>query len=55
VDADKGGALENRVALDELVGDPNDRPAESLSVQQDTLRLDRRSHQPLLSGLSGTS
>jgi hypothetical protein len=55
VDADEGGAVEIRVPLDDLVGDAGDRPAEGLSVEHELLRLCRRSHQRLLSGLTGPS
>jgi hypothetical protein len=55
VDPDEGRALEARVSLDDLVGDADDRPPESFSVQQGPFRLRGRSHQPLLSGLSGPS
>jgi hypothetical protein len=53
VDPDERGALEARIALDDLVRDTDDRAPESLSVQHDPFRLCRRRHQPLLSGLSG--
>jgi hypothetical protein len=55
VNPDEGRALEARVALDDLVGDTNDRAPESVSVEQDPFRLGGRSHQPLLSGLAGPS
>jgi hypothetical protein len=53
VDADEGGALEVRVALHDLVRDARNRAPQRLAVEQELVRLCRRSHEPLLSGLTG--
>jgi hypothetical protein len=55
VDPDERDGLEIRVALDDLVRDAGDRAPERLSVQQELVRLCRRSHDRLLSGLTGPS
>jgi hypothetical protein len=55
VDPDEGGALEVWVPLDDLVRDAGDRAPERLSVQQQLVRLCGRSHDQLLSGLTGPS
>jgi hypothetical protein len=55
VDPDEGRSLEIGVPLDDLVRDADDRPAEGLSVEQNPIRLCRRSHVQLLSGLAGPS
>jgi hypothetical protein len=55
VDPDERGLFQARVALNDLVCDANDGAPETFSVQQDPFRLCRRSHEPLLSGLSGPS
>jgi hypothetical protein len=55
VDPDEGRSLEVGIPLDDLVRDANDRPPEGLSVEQNPVRLCRRSHVRLLSGLAGPS
>jgi hypothetical protein len=53
VDPDERSALEVTVPLDDLVSDAGDRPVQGLGVQEDLARFDLRSHQQLLSGLTG--
>jgi hypothetical protein len=53
VDPDEGSALEVAIPLDDLMGDASDRPVQGLGVQEDLARFDLRSHQRLLSGLTG--
>jgi hypothetical protein len=55
VDPDEGGALEVGIPLDDLVRDAGDRAPKRFSVQQQPVRLGGRSHDPLLSGLTGPS
>jgi hypothetical protein len=67
VDADQSGAVEVGIALDDLVRDTGDRPAERLRVEKDLSALlalfgrrrrriwRTRSHEQLLSGLTGPS
>jgi hypothetical protein len=42
VDADQGHAVELRVALDDLVRDPGERPLDRLGVEEDLLGGDPR-------------
>jgi hypothetical protein len=65
VDADESGALELGIALDDLVSDPRDCPAERVCIEEKPFAVaalfgrrgrwiwDVRSHQRLLSGLTG--
>jgi hypothetical protein len=53
VDADERGALEVTVPFDDLVSDTGERPVQGLGIQEDLARFELRSHQRLLSGLTG--
>jgi len=53
VNPNKSGAVEVPIPLDDLVCDAGDRPVQGLGVQEDLARFDLRSHQRLLSGLTG--
>src|SRR5438105_2588363 len=60
VDADEGGALDRRVALDDLVRDPVERSLQGVCVEEDALgrrRVDRLGHltpfRPRRTGLKG--
>ncbi|MGH3034727.1 MAG: hypothetical protein ACRDON_09270 [Gaiellaceae bacterium] len=55
MDPNEGDGLEIRVALDDLVSDPDDRPAQGLPVEQRSRRLRVRRQNRLLSGLTGPS
>jgi hypothetical protein len=53
MDTDERSALEVTVPFDDLVSDPGERPVQGLGIQEDLARFDLRSHQRLLSGLTG--
>jgi hypothetical protein len=53
VNSDEGRPREVLVSLHDLVSDAGDRPIQGLGIQEDLARFDLRSHQRLLSGLSG--
>jgi hypothetical protein len=55
LDADEGDTRKVAVPLDDLVSDAGDRPVQRLRIQQNAPSIDMRSHEQLLSGLSGPS